>query len=234
MNMKKTSFLSGAKAMLPITTGVIPFGLVMGTVAANANLTIIQTMSMNILVFAGASQLAAVELMQRNAPGFIIVLTGITINLRFLLYSAALSSTFKNENFFIKFFGAYTLTDQTYTSLIINENKLKDVQSRILFYFGSAIVMIFAWQFSVLLGFIFGNFAPKSLSLDYAVPLSFIALVVPTLKNKTYYIVALISCLASLVFRAFPMNLGLLISAFLGISAAIFLTRKKNKENKID
>lgn len=224
--MKNTHFFSGAKAMLPITTGVIPFGLVMGTVAADANLSLIQTMGMNTFVFAGASQLAALDLMLKDTPALVIIVTGIIINLRFLLYSAALAPVFEKEKFLKKFFTSYTLTDQTYTALIINEDKLKNNHEKISFYLGSAVVMFFAWQLSVLSGFIFGNFASKSISLDYAVPLSFIALVVPTLKNRNYYYVAGISCLCSLIFKSFPMNLGLLISAAIAIVSGYFLSKK--------
>lgn len=225
--MNKKLVILGMQGMLPIITGVIPFGLVMGTVASNAGLSMAQTMGMNIIVFAGASQLAAVDLMLQNAPAIIVILAGVTINLRFLLYSAALSSSFEKAQLKSKAFASYALTDQTYTVLIANESHYNNLNEKISFYFGSAIPMILAWQISVLLGFIFGNFAPSSLSLDYAVPLSFVALVLPTLKNKSFYIVATVSAMLSILLQGIPHNLGLLITALLSITLGAFLSQNK-------
>lgn len=219
-------FIKGVKAMLPITTGVIPFGLVMGTVASNANLSGLQTMSMNSLVFAGASQLAAVDLLTKNVPSMIVIITGLTINLRFILYSAALSNLFKHESFFKKLLLSYTLTDQSYSSLMANEKDLETTKDKIHFYIGTSVMMAIAWQLSVLLGFIFGNFMPNEFNLDYAVPVSFIALVIPTLKNKKYIYVAILSAVSSIVLKEIPYNLGLLLSAGIAISLAVYLNRK--------
>lgn len=225
--MSKSHFIRGNKAMLPIITGVIPFGIVVGTVCANAGLSMLQTMTMNIIVFAGASQLASVDLMLKNAPSFIIILTGMIINLRFLLYSAALSETFKDQHIIKKIFASYTLTDQTYASLIANEDKSATIVEKVSFYFGAAIVMAFTWHISVVSGFIFGNFAPSSLSLDFAVPLSFVALVIPTLRNRNYYYVAIVSSITSVLLKDLSLNLGLLISALIGIALAAILTQQK-------
>jgi len=213
--------------MLPIIPGVIPFGLVMGTVASNAHLSLVQTSAMNIFVFAGASQLAAVDLMVQNAPSFIVIATGVIINLRFLLYSAALSETFHNESVLAKSMGAYFITDQSYSVLAVNESRLKTIPAKIKFYFGASTIMIFAWQCSVLLGLLFGNFAPSSLSLDYAVPLSFVALVMPTFKNKSFVYVALLSSVLSLILKPLPFNLGLLVSGLIAIVFGAYLSRKK-------
>lgn len=212
--------------MLPILAGVIPFGLVMGTVASNAELDILQTTLMNFLVFAGASQLAAVDLMTKDTNTLVVVATGLIINLRFMLYSAAFSPLMQNANPLLKAFCSYSLTDQTYTAMVANESRLKDVTQSLQFYVGAAIAMIIGWQSAVVLGFIFGNIAPHSLSLDYAVPLSFVALVVPTLKSRNYFYVALLASVLSLVLKGLPYNLGLLTSALTSIAFGALLTRK--------
>lgn len=171
--------------MLPITTGVIPFGLVMGTVGAKTQLSLLQLMTMNITIFAGASQLAAVDLMGQQIPALVVIITGVIINLRHLLYSAAMSVPLKREPLWMKMLFGYVLTDQSYSLVVAEESHFKSESDRLLFYFGSALVMVSAWQISVLCGFLFGNVAPQSLSLDFAVPLSFTALVLPTIKDKS-------------------------------------------------
>ena len=221
-------YLHGTKAMLPILTGVIPFGLVMGTVASNAQLDLIQTMAMNFIVFAGAAQLMSVDLMTQNTSSLVIIATGLIINLRFMLYSAAFSPFVAQSSIFMKAFCAYSLTDQSYSATVANEHKIKDLKESLEFYIGAAVPMIIGWQVAVLLGFAFGNFAPASLSLDYAVPLSFVALVIPTLKTRNYIYVAALASVLSILLQEVPFNLGLLISGLTSIAFGAFLTRRKN------
>ena len=156
-------FTNGIKAMLPITSGVIPFGIVMGTVAFNAQIDLTQTMGMNLFVFAGASQLAAVDLMTQNAASLVVITTGLIINLRFMLYSASLSTVLQSSNLLVKSLVSYSITDQTYAALMANQSRLNSTRKTIEFYFGASACMIVAWQVAVLSGFIFGNFAPTAL-----------------------------------------------------------------------
>lgn len=222
-----SSFRRGFKSMLPIVPGIIPFGAVMGTVSADAQLSFFQTVSMNVLIFAGASQLAAIDLMNQKAAVLVVVATGLIINLRFLLYSAALSPIVQNEGFLKKFISAFCVTDQSYAVMSAEQDRFHSHKEAVDFYLGCCLCMVLAWQSSVIAGFIFGNFAPKSLSLDYAIPLSFVALLIPTLKNAKYLIVAIFSAVASLVLHQLPFKTGLIVTAILGIGLAVFLTSKK-------
>lgn len=213
--------------MIPIMTGVIPFGAVMGSVAAEAKLKLYQSVLMNIFVFAGASQLAAVDLMTKHTPIFVVVVTALIINLRMVLYSAALAPVVQKSSFWTKLAGAYFLTDQSFALMSANAHRLHTQTDAIRFYFGSAVCMVLTWNFSVLFGYLFGNFAPPELALDYAVPLSFIVLVIPTLKNYKYKLIAVFSFLMSISLRPLPYNLGLITTAVLAMGMAIFITQKK-------
>ena len=219
----------GFKSMLPIAPGIIPFGAVMGTVSADAQLSFFQTVTMNLIVFAGAAQIAAVELMKHQAAIWVVVATGLMINLRFLLYSAALSPLVQHEPFLKKLVSAFCLTDQSYAVMSAAQDKFKTNQEAVTYYLGSCLCMQIFWQLSVIAGYIFGNFAPKSISLDYAIPLSFVALVIPTLKNYKYIVVAVFSSVVSLLLFNLPYRTGLMATALLGIGLAYFLTRKKAK-----
>lgn len=217
-------FAKGFKAMLPIVTGVIPFGLVMGTVSSATNLTFLQCLGMNVFVFAGAAQLASVDLMGQQAAILVVLATGLIINLRMMLYSAALSGILKDSNFLTKALVSYCVTDQSYAVLVANENKLDSNKDRVQFYLGSSLCMVLAWQIAVVAGFFFGNFAPPSISLEFAVPLSFVCLTLPTIKNNKYLVVTVTSSILSIVLKELPFNLGLLTSALIAIAIGAFLS----------
>lgn len=213
--------------MIPITTGVIPFGLVMGTVAAEARLSLFESTAMNLLVFAGAAQLAAVDLMTKHTAIAVVVATGLIINLRFLLYSAAMVPVLKGCRWPTKAVSAFFMTDQTYAAMSAHQQEFRTTHDSIRFYLGASLCMALAWHASVLGGFVFGNVAPAAWSLDYAVPVSFVALLVPTLRSGRYIAVAAFSALVSLVLSPLPLRLGLIASALLSIYFAALIMRRK-------
>lgn len=217
----------GFRALLPIISGIIPFGAVMGSSFAEAKLSFWQAILMNTVVYAGAAQLATVNLMTLNAAVFVVVATGLIINLRFLLYSAAMAPVLHDAKPLVKFLCAFTLTDQSYATMTANESKFATNTEAIHYYLGTAACMLLVWHGSVVAGYVFGNFAPASWSLDFAVPLSFVALLVPTLRNKKYVAVAVFSSLASLVLHQLPMRTGLVATAVLSMGLAYILMRKK-------
>lgn len=211
--------------MLPVMTGVIPFGAVMGTSAHEAGLSVWHSAWMNIFVFAGASQLAAVDLMTKHTSLFVVVATGLVINLRFVLYSAAFSPFVRKATWGTKILSAYTLTDQSYAVMSANESHFRSRQDAVTFYFGACVCMALTWHLSVLAGYHFGNFSPREWALDYAVPLSFVVLVIPTLKSWKHRLVAVSSGVFGIVFRELPLNSGLLVAAFCAMAVAILLMR---------
>lgn len=226
---KLTPFQRGFKDMMPILVGAIPFGAVMGTVSAEAGINLMQTFTMNLVVYAGASQLAAVDLMTKNAAVVVVVLSGMIINLRFLLYSAAMSPVLKGSSFWTKLLCAHTLTDQSYAVMAAAESTLPTRADKVAYYLGTATCMFIGWHSSVLAGFAFGNFAPEELALDYAVPLSFVALVIPTLKNLKYVAVAVFSFVVSIILHDLPLRLGLFVTALLSIALAAAFTRRSQR-----
>jgi len=128
----------------------------------------------------------------------------------------------------VKLLTAYLLTDQNYAAITAHQSKRGSSQEPhdlIRFYFGASLCMVIAWHLSVMAGYVFGIFAPESWALEYTIPLSFVALVIPTMKNRKYVIVAAFSSVVSLLLYEMPLKLGLIVTALLGIALARWLTR---------
>lgn len=225
MNHFKRGFLS----ILPIVSGILPFGAVMGATFADAGLSVWQTGFMNVTLYSGAAQLATIELMKLQTATFVVVGTGLIINVRFILYSAALAPYMSSAPTWIKIFSSFTLTDQSYAAMTANVDSFETNNDAIKFYLGSALAMLFFWHLSTIIGFTFGNIAPSSLNLDYAVPLSFVALMIPSLKTNTHKIIALVSSILSLVLYSMPLRTGLITTALLSITLAWVLINMKSK-----
>lgn len=212
--------------MLPIAPGVLPFGLIMGTVASESGLSFLKAAFLNLFVFAGASQLAALDLMNQKAPIAIVVLTGLIINLRFIMYSTSLAPLFSPYKTLKKLGLAYIVTDQSFAVSSLAFEDIKTNKSKVYYYIGASLTMALIWHFSVLLGYLFGDIAPKSLSLDFAVPLAFLSIVIPSIKTKKLLLVALCSSFLSILFYKIPLNLGLMISACLAVGLGVYLDSK--------
>ncbi len=215
----------GAKKLFPIIPGIIPFGLVMGAVGASTGATMMQAMGMNLLVFAGAAQLATLDLLVSGSTLTVIVMTGVFINLRFMMYSAALSSEVQSLKWYHKLLVAFFITDQSYAVASLEFANIEIKSDKLKFYMGASLLMFVVWHLSTLAGFIFGNFAPEQLSLDFVVPLAFMTLVVPAIKNYKMLIVAILAMVLGLAFKNVPYKLGLIFASFIAIAVGLLLDK---------
>jgi len=172
---------------------------------------------MSVLIFAGASQLAALQLVAENAPLLVIVLTALIINLRFTMYSASLAPYFRALSAKWKAVLAYLLTDPAYGVSITRFRQFPRVPNRHWFYMGVAASTWLIWQSFTAAGVFLGTRVPENWSLDFAIPLMFIALAVPALHDRATIAAGLTSAVVSVLVFHLPLNLGLIVAAGSGI-----------------
>lgn len=174
---------SGVIAVGPIIVGVIPFGLVFGAAAVDGGLSLIETQAFSVGIFAGASQIAALELLIDGSAVWLAVVTALVINLRMLMYSASLAPYFSHLPLRERLGGAYLITDQAYAVSVVRFDEGWPVARRLRFYLGAGMALWTVWQLTTLLGGLVGKGLPDDVPLDFAIPLVFLALLIPTLQN---------------------------------------------------
>ncbi len=215
--------------MVPILLGVIPFGMISGASAVAAGLSLGQAVGMSVVVFAGAAQLAAVELLAHGASPVVVVLTAWVINLRFMMYSASLAPWVRSLVASKKLLLSYLLTDQAYAvSLVRFEQHPK--RPKLAFYLGAAATLWGVWQLSTLAGAALGSGLPATLELEFAIPLTFIALMVPMLNDRPRLLAALTAGVVSLAAQDLPFNLGLIIAAAGGVGVGLLIETGKKPQ----
>jgi len=184
---------------------------------------------MSMIVYAGASQLAALQLIGIGASSLVVITTAIIINLRFFMYSASLAQFLPRLPFRWKIPTAYVLTDQAYAVAVSRyHSQLGEALTesyRHWYYLGAAVVMWMCWQASTLLGVLLGTQVPPELGLDFAIPLTFISLLIPALKSRASIVAALIAGVVVLLADGFPYNLSLIAAALCGITAGLLAER---------
>ncbi|BCR04327.1 branched-chain amino acid transporter AzlC [Desulfuromonas versatilis] len=218
MSSPKRAFAAGARDISPIILGVIPFALIAGISAVGVGLSELEALGMSYIVFAGASQLAAVDLVGRHAPVAVIVLTALVINLRFCMYSASLAPHFHGLPLHWRAPLAYLLTDQAYAISITAFGNGR-MRHKHWYYLGAAMTMWVTWQTGTAAGVFLGAAIPKSWSLDFAIPLTFLALLFPAIKDRPSLVAAASAGALALAGHGLPYNLGLFLAALGGIGA---------------
>lgn len=214
--------LAGIRAAGPIVLGIVPFALVAGITAVGAGMTVAEAVGMSVLVFAGASQLAAIDLIGSNAPVAVVVGTAVVINVRMLMYSASIAPYFQPFSTRLRALLAYVLTDQAY-AMSVAEYERNDERSRLWYYVGIAATLWVVWQLGTLVGAVVGTGVPASLGLEFALPLVFLALLVPAMKDRATTSAGLLSGAVALGATTIgvPLGLDLPIAALTGILAGL-------------
>jgi predicted branched-subunit amino acid permease len=229
MKKYQQDFIVGARDSLPILLGVVPFATICGVAAVSVGLTPLEAIGMNFIVFAGASQLAVLQLMSIGSPWLIMVLTAWVINMRFTMYSAALASYLQEEPFLRKAPFAYMLSDQAF-GVTMSRFSNQVPSSPAWYFYGSAAVIWVTWNASAVAGALLGTLIPESWGLDFAFPLSFMALMFAALKDRPAVLAALVGGLSAILAKGLPYNLGLILAALLGISSGLLAENLAEKK----
>ena len=227
MSEQSKYFWAGVRAEVPLLIGVFPFGMIYGALALNAGLSTSASQMMSSIVFAGSAQFVTTQLVHDSAPGFVIVLTIVVVNLRHVLYSASLAPYLASVSIRWKTLLSYLLTDEAYAPSIIKYEKEGVTPYTHWFLLGAGLALWTDWQLSTALGIFLGTAIPASWSLDFALPLTFIAMVVPVLKNRPSIAAALSAGLTALAFYSLPYKLGLILAALVGIIVGTLLEQEK-------
>lgn len=239
MRQEQRDYWDGFIAIIPVLLGSIPFGLVAGAVAAQLKFPAIPAISQGFIMYAGAAQLAANQFMKSDATALVAILTGLIVNLRLAMYSAAIAPHFKGLSTRYRALISYLLTDQSFAVCITRymraeaEGQPMSLQAKARYYISGAVVNWFLWCIAVAIGYKLGSGLPPSWSLEFFVPLSFLALMVPGLRTRPMVLAAIVGGSVAVLAHHLPFNLGLFLGALCGISAGYaFETQlQKKKDN---
>ena len=225
-NMSQTrtkiqEFVSGLLDELPLQAGIIPFGMVYGILGIESGMTVWQTFLLSSVLFGGASQIVFTQLISSSTPPAIIVSTIGAINARHLLYSTSMLGYLSHLPLRWRVLLAYLLTDEAYAVSIRRFSERPHNANMHYHLLGSGLLLFSVWQASTLAGIVLGAAIPAQLELGFAIPLSFLAIVLPLLKMRAEIIAAIIAGGVALISQGLPFNSWLLLAAISGIIAGI-------------
>lgn len=229
----KSAFWKGARDGAPFFLIVTPFALLFGVVASDAGLNPVEALAFSIAVIAGAAQFTALQLMQDQAPAIIALVSALAVNLRMAMYSASLTPWIGSAPLWQRAFAAYFLVDQVYACSIVTFEKNRNwtVPMRMAYFFGVVIPVCPFWYVMTVVGTMIGSAIPPSFGLDFAMPIAFLAMIAPMLRSVPHLCAAFVAVVAALVFAFLPLNMGLLVSALLGMMTGAQVEKWTERHN---
>lgn len=228
----REAFIHGARALLPLIPGVVPFGLVTGVMAIKMGMTPTMAIGMTLLFYSGSAQMVALQLIHSGVLPVAIVATALIINLRFVMYSASLAPHLHQLPRRWTWPMSYMLSDQSYALCTLKFSAGELGRFGYQYYAGTAVLMWLAWNLSVAAGVYLGGSIPESWSLGFAIPLSFLALLVPGIRSMPALVAAIVGGSIAVLAVDLPYNLGLVTASIGGVIAGVSAESLRKKPSE--
>jgi len=221
--------LAGMRAVMPLVPGVIPFALVSAYACKEAGLSVAAALGMSTIIFAGASQMAFVALLASGAVAPVILATVLIINMRMVMYSASIAPHLSGAPWWARAAMSYMLTDQAYAVSITRFNEDANEPNKPWFFFGAGVLLWIIWQVFTLAGMVLGAEIPPEWGLDFTVPLVFLVLLVPAIRDRPSAEAAVVGGGLAVMLAGMPFNLGLVIGAVGGIAWGVWAEDRNDR-----
>ncbi len=219
--------MDGARETLIIVPSYLPFALVCGVAAVNAGLVLPAALALPGLVYGGSSQAVLTQFLQSASALWVAVLSGLVVNLRMAVYSAAMAPRVRHLSTPRRMLAAAFLVDNAFALMQQRElERPKESSNHLLAYYaGVSAVLWPAWLAFCIIGSLAGSVIPASWQLDFAIPLAFIATLSTTVRSMPLLAAAVAGAVASVALFALPLKLGMIAACLLGLLAGLIVER---------
>lgn len=216
----RAEFERGLRDLAPMCTGIFAWGLVTGVAMTKSGLGIGYGLFMTLLAYAGSAQLASLPLIAAAAPLWVIFVTALVTNLRFVIYGAAMREPLRGYPVRWQSFIAWLSGDFSFVLLMQRYAREGRFAHRDAWLLGTAAANWIAWQVGSIIGIVGAAFVPTEWGLGFAGTLALVALVVPLCRHRAGALGALTSGVVAVLGHAWPYRLGLIAAVVAGIVIA--------------
>jgi predicted branched-subunit amino acid permease len=215
---------AGGRAMTPWLAGVVPFGLVIGVTAAQADIPRLAGWLTGPLIYAGSSQVAAIGMLNAGAAPLVVVAAALIINIRLIFYSATMARYWRGTPRWWQFAAAYLLIDPSFAVGLDGYERLGRGRGHA-HYLGGAVLLWVCWLAAIGAGATAGAGLPAWLHLEFVTPLFLVGETVPKLANPALRRAIFAAATVSLLALSAPLQLGIVLAIAAGITAGLTARR---------
>jgi predicted branched-subunit amino acid permease len=222
----RAEFARGLRDMLPAFPGIFAWGLVTGVAMMKGGLGVPLALVMTFLAYAGSAQLASLPLIAAAAPVWVIGVTALVTNLRFVIYAAAMRSWLTEYGLRRRAALGFFTADMSFAFFMGRVAREGAFPHRDAWIFGMDAMNWLAWQSASVIGIVAASFVPSEWGLQFAGTLALLALVVPLCKERPMAAGAITAGLVALLARRWPLGSGLLAGTIAGIAVATMVAER--------
>lgn len=228
---KKQNIKAGLIDVMPALVATGTWGFVTGIALVKSGLTDSMATMMTLMVYAGSAQLTALPLLESSAPLWLIFAAGTVVNIRFVIFGAALQPYFRHLSWVKRLFLGYLTTDFSFVLFMARHGESRDRGSpdQLWYLLGVIIPGWLTWNTFSLLGIYLGSLVPASWSLEYAATLALMAIIIPLVKTRPMVMCLLVAGVIAWLAQPLPLRLGLAAAVIGGIVAGVLTERRVNK-----
>ncbi|MCC4115483.1 AzlC family ABC transporter permease [Aromatoleum toluclasticum] len=222
----------GVRLMLPMSVGLIPWAIVTGVAMRSTGLSVVESLGMNLIVYAGTAQLGTLPLIAAGAPLWLIFVTALVLNLRFVIFSAALAPAFHGASWSKRLLSGYLLVDGLFVLCADRLLRADDPHWRWGFYVAPALLCWSMWQLGGIAGILGAGVFPKDWSLEFMTTIALMVMLVPMVRQRAMLVATLVGGLGAVLLRGLPLRLGVIAGIALGIAAGFVAERWTEKRRQ--
>jgi predicted branched-subunit amino acid permease len=219
----------GFRTGLPTLFGIAAWGLVVGVAMIKSGLSLPQALGMTLLVFAGSAQLAALPLIAANAPIWVIFVTALVINLRFVIFSVLLAPHFAALPWHKRLGLGFVSGDISVALYLQRYPDPAPAPGKVSFLKGLLYPNCAAWQIGSVIGIFLGNVVPTEWGLGFAGTLAIVCILVPMVAGRPALCGVLVAAAVSVLAAGLPYKLGLLAAVVVGMATAMIVEETGDK-----
>jgi len=226
----RTMIKRGLAAGFPLVLSYTPVAIAFGVVARQSGMSLLDTMLMSLLIYAGAAQFMGVNMLHVGSGFLEIVIATFVLNFRHFIMSLSFMNWLRHIPLKEKMPIALGLTDETFAVSAIHKQEAEKDKG-ILFYTALILSAYLSWIAGTLIGGLLGDIIPEKLSQSMGIALYalFIGLLVPPVKKEIRIgIIAVIAMLLNAFFsQFFSSGWSIVLGTVLGGASGIFLIKEE-------
>ncbi len=217
---RRERFIEGCKKGIPIAFGYVPMGIGYAAIAIKAGMTPLQTISMSVLVYAGAGQIIAASMLLSGATAMAIILTNFVVNLRYFVMSTCVLNQVEKSTLPLNILAAHVTVDESFAMFSLSED------SNIWVYLGIAVFAWLSWIVGAGIGVVVLDILPVIVTNSFNISLYalFVAILVPSIKeSRQIALLVLITAVLNVILGQFLGNWSLIVSTLLGAAVGMYI-----------
>jgi len=223
-------FSKGLIDILPLLIPVVPFGIILGVIGIELGFSPLVVYATSFIVFSGSAQIVLFQLISAGATPLVTLTSVAVTNSRHFLYGAVVSEYFEELNITWKAILSYFLTDQSFAVSYRYFKENKTVPNKHYYLLGSGLTLWTTWQISTLMGIFLGSIVPEELGLTFAIPLTFLSLIIHEFRKLDHLVVILTSGILATLLYDIPFKAYIILATSLALVVATIITNIKFKK----